>query len=77
MQEICQFLLVEGLYFNPEPLNDFMLGGELAFIVSVFPPVLNINIRHTIEDHLKLKGLKDTDKILGDNFIDTILDSIE
>jgi hypothetical protein len=77
MQEICQFLLIECLYFNPEPLNDFMFGEELAFIVSVFPPVLNINIRNTIENHLKLKWLKDTDKILGDNFIDTILDSVE
>ncbi len=77
MQEIGQFLLIESLDFDPEPLDDFMFRGELAFVVSVFPPVLNIDIRHAIEDHLKLKGLKDTDKILGDNFIYTVPDSIE
>lgn len=77
MQEICQFLLIEGLHFGPEPLDDFMFRGELAFVVSVFPPVLNIDIRHAIEDHLKLKRFKDTDKILRDNFIDAVLDSIE
>ena len=73
MQEIGQFFLVEGLDFSPEPLNYFVFGVELALVVCVFPPILDINVGHSIEDHFKFIGLKYAQQILGNDLIDTVL----
>lgn len=73
MEEIGKFLLIKGLDFGPKPLDDFVFGVELPLVVSVFPPVLDINIGHSIEYHFKFIWLKYTQQVLWYNLIDTIL----
>lgn len=54
-----------------------MFGVELPLVLSVFSPVFNINVGHSIKDHLEFVGLEHTNQVLGYNLVNTVLYSVK
>jgi hypothetical protein len=77
MEQVGELFLVESLHLRPEPLHDLVVGVELPLVVGVVPPVSDVNIGHSIQQHFHLIGFEHSDKVLGDDFVHAIPDRIK
>lgn len=72
MKKIGKFLLIKRLQLAPKPINNRVFGSENSFVLSIIPPIFNVNVRDSIQEHFHLIGLKYTYKILRHYFIKSI-----
>lgn len=52
LEQPGQLFLVKGLHDFPEPFDDLMVGVVLALVVGVELPILDIDVGHSIQQHL-------------------------
>lgn len=69
--------LVEGFHDFPEPLDDLVVGAVLALVVGIELPVPDIDVGHSVEQHLQLIGLEDPDELFGDDSIESLPDEFQ
>lgn len=59
MQQFPELLLVHLFHNLPEPLDDLMVLVVSTFILRIGNPVLQINKRNPIQNHLELICIED------------------
>jgi hypothetical protein len=65
---------VEGF---PEPADDLVFLLVFSLVVGVESPVLDIDVGHSVEQHLHLVGQEDFEQLLWDDFVEALAQVVD
>jgi hypothetical protein len=76
LEKISELLLIESVHNLPKPLNYFVTFIVFSLVFGIQFPILDVNVRNSINEHFDFKRLKDSYQLFRYNFIKPFSDAI-